>query len=365
MERKRENEEVEEDQPKKKIKTSDDEFGIIFHWGIYSVPAYDHSKSAKHRKVQNGSEWYMKRLNDTSTYRPTSGHLQTKKFHEENYGDRKYETFADDFTAEKWDPDEWMQLCKSIGATYVILTSKHHDGFCLFPTTTTSFNSTERGPERDLLAEFLSSARKFDLKVGIYYSWLQFDRTMTKAYMKDFVTPQIDELIKHKPDIFWFDGDWTCATNIANDTIVETVKKIRRKLPNIIINDRLGGSRELKDNRLKDTNFLGNADYRVYDDRAIPKETPKVPWEHINTIGYSWGRNRYTSADDYKSGEDLFKLYKQVRQKKGKFLLNLGPDYDGTLDPNEVKSLICFSELMHQYKGVPCDLSELKQKWFK
>lgn len=87
-------------------------FGIIFHWGIYSVPAFDDPKSASRRKTQNGSEWYLKRLmTQEGAYRPVSGWKETQAYHAEHYPEMKYEDFASQFSPTSWDPDTWMKLC--------------------------------------------------------------------------------------------------------------------------------------------------------------------------------------------------------------------------------------------------------------
>jgi len=102
------------------------EVGIIFHWGLYSVPCYDSVNSANRRKMQNGSEWYLKRLVEDSDFRPISGHKETKLFHEKNFSGMNYFDFANLFTCSSWDPDEWMQFCVDIGVTYVILTPRRY-----------------------------------------------------------------------------------------------------------------------------------------------------------------------------------------------------------------------------------------------
>lgn len=197
------------------------EIGVIFHWGIYSVPAYDTIVSAKRRRTQNGSEWYAKRLSEKGGFRPISGWKETQEYHKQKYGDAKYSAFADSFKAEKYNTvgdnkdvktanaitevDKWMLLAKSIGATYVILTSKHHDGFCLWPTSTTNFNSMKTGAKQDLLAIFKAAALRHNLKFGIYYSWSEFNIGCTKKYMDEVVKPQIKELIAYKADRWWFD----------------------------------------------------------------------------------------------------------------------------------------------------------------
>ena len=105
-----------------------------------------------------------------------------------------------------------------------------------------------------------------------------------------------------------------------------------------MINDRIPQN----DSKYDDLDFLGDATYRVYSDRCIPNDKPKVKWEHINTIGYSWRINKYQKTCDYKSGDELYKLYTKI-SIDGNFLINLRPNANGILDVNEVNSLIDFS----------------------
>ena len=318
-------------------------FGVIFHWGLYSVPSFAKVNESK-KQLNNGSEWYLKRLMEKGTFRPISGWKETQAYHKENFGDKTYEDFSNDFKAENWNPDEWMKLCKENGASYVILTSKHLDGFCLWDTKTTTYNSMNSGCKRDLIDLFAKSARKHELLFGIYYSWIEFGKGCTKKYIDNVISPQIDELTTYNPDIWWFDGDWSCTTKISNEFISNTCKKLKKYNPKVQINDRLGGRKELKEKR-ECLNYLGDATYRSYGDREIPKVCPEIPWEHINTIGYSWGRNKKQELKHYKTVEELLEIYKQVKELNGKFLLNLGPNSDGTLDEIEVKRLKEFGRL--------------------
>ena len=301
-----------------------DQFGIIFHWGLYSIPAYDVPKLIVKRKIQNGSEWYAKRLSETGKFRPVNGWKETQEYHKMNYPSLKYQDFAKEFdlTSKNCDIDNWMKLCKSINAEYVIITSKHHDGYCLFETKTTDYHS-----KRNIVKEFGIAAKKYKMKFGIYYSWYEFDQNPTKHYMDSIVISQINELLSYSPDIFWFDGDWIIKSQYAKKKIKNICKVLKKK--NIKFND-----------RVCDPN---NGSYKVFSDRFIPKEEIKEEWEHINTIGLSWG---YLQRDNiYKSSDQLLKLYKEVINKGGKFLLNLAPDKNGKIDINEEKIIKEFSDL--------------------
>lgn len=295
------------------------EFGIIFHWGLYSVPAYDSIKSARRRKLQNGSEWYLKRLTENGTYRPVSGHLETKDYHNKTWNNIDYYDFITHFNKDtkNWDPDKWMLYCKSIGAKYVILTSKHHDGFCLWNT-----KSTERKSTNNLLEKFGISAKKFGLKFGIYYSWGEFDISITKKYLET-IQIQINELLKFEPDLFWFDDNWDIKTQTATKTINSICEKIRKL--GIEINNRIPKNNE-------------NFDFKSFE-KHFPVEKDKK-WEYIDTVGYSWGRNKDQSLEDYKTSDDIKKLLEKAKKLGcSKFTLNLGPDSKGDFDPFEEKIL--------------------------
>jgi alpha-L-fucosidase len=309
-------------------------FGVMVHWGLYSVPAFDSVEIAMTRSIQNGSEWYLKRLSaEPGSFRPTSGWKETQAYHDREYGkDFKYEQFAEEFTTAscRCNFDEWMATFKTAGATYVVLTTKHHDGFCLWPTKTNSLCHDKR----NLVGDFCTAARKAGLKIGLYYSWTEFNRSATKVYVDSVMKPQIDELIQYKPDLFWFDGDWSCTTKYAQQGMDDCCTKIRKILPTCHINDRIGHKQE----RL-DRNYLGLSTYRTYDDRCTPLTKPDVPWERVDTIGYSWGRNRQQRPEHCKSVHDLRQMYRTCRSVGGRLLLNVGPNPDGSLDPLELEKL--------------------------
>lgn len=315
------------------------EIGLIFHWGLYSVPAYDCIQSVYKRKMKNGSEWYLKRLMESGTYRPISGWKETQEYHKNNYGNIDYYEFKNEFGKDVNEItfNKWMELAKQIGASYVILTAKHHDGFCLWNTET-----TDKKTEKDYVEMFKKSALKYNLKFGIYYSWSEFLISCNKKYVSEIICKQMDELEKYNPDIFWFDGQWSCKTQFCINKINDICNKIKINNPNIMINDRIPRN----DKKYDDLDFLGDATYRVYSDRCIPNDKPKVKWEHINTIGYSWGINKDQKTCDYKSGDELYKLYTKISSMDGNFLINLGPNANGTLDENEVNSLIDFSKMI-------------------
>jgi len=313
------------------------ELGLIFHWGLYSVPAFDSVVSARRRKTQNGSEWYYGRLiADINGFRPIAGSKETQQFHKQSYPDYSYDNFKQHFLTEPelWlqTVQQWMALAKEVGATYVILTAKHHDGYCLWPTNVEPHKQITT--KLDILGTFADAAMDHGLRFGIYYSWWEFNRNITKDYLNNVIIPEINELKQnYNPDIWWFDGHWKLESQIANSTVDAIVKDLRRFNPGVEINDRIV-------KKMDNPNVLGSATYRVYEDRTLPSETPLVPWEHINTLGLSWGLNlEQEEAKDYKTQKQIIDLRDKVFSLGGKLLLNLGPDANGNLDQNEVLSL--------------------------
>lgn len=200
----------------------DAKFGIFIHWGVYSVPAW--------RKVTSGlyasyAEWYYARVMDDTI---NGG----KAFHDRVYGkDFEYRDFGSMFKAELFDPDEWAQLFKRSGAKYIVLTSKHHDGYCLWDTESpykTNWNSMAIGPERDLVSELTSAVREQNLKMGLYYSIIEWETHTRKGeymiseknakkygipvekYVDEHLHLQLKELVNnYQPSLLFFDaGEW-------------------------------------------------------------------------------------------------------------------------------------------------------------
>ena len=273
-----------------------DQIGLIIHWGLYSIPAYDSVYSARQRTLQNGSEWYAERLSKTTSFPyPTSGSPQTQQFHK-----MRFPQIASyyDFQAH-WKPgdgdrlqwlqyaNEWARLVRRIGGSSLVLTAKHHDGFALWPTTIRPERSVLQTPcPWDLLADVKEACRQWGVKFGIYYSWGEFASgstpPSTNACMKHITPLQIRELQeRYQPDLFWWDGDWWCSSSTAFAAIMrEEVLRCKSKNPSLELNERMGRSN------------LDLATFRVFRDRTVMSNFSGGKWEHVNTIGNSWGYNR-------------------------------------------------------------------------
>jgi alpha-L-fucosidase len=191
-----------------------------------------------------------------------------------------------------------MTKCKHWGATYVILTAKHHDGFCLWPTKTSIPNvGHSSGSNRDIIGEFKAAAERAGLSFGLYFSWFEFGVSITKKYLNEIVLPQINELQAYQPAIWWFDGNWEIKSKYAERCILSICEELKRQ--GAQINDRVT-------RKTSPTTELGNASFRLFQDRCILESSPGIPWESIQSIGKSWGISKYHNR--YKSGSDLLSI---------------------------------------------------------
>ncbi|KAJ6618632.1 glycoside hydrolase superfamily [Mycena sp. CBHHK59/15] len=152
---------------------------------------------------------------------------------------------------------------------------------------------------------------------------------------------QVKELCDaYAPEIWWFDGHWAFRTHASVDAIDEALAYILARTPEAQINDRTGHTPALVASK-GDQDYMPPAStFRVYKDRAIPVVAPTVPWEHIGTVGNSWGRDRTQTKEVYKAGAELWEIEKKVEGMGGRVCWNLGPDADGGLDELEVASLM-------------------------
>ena len=160
-----------------------------------------------------------------------------------------------------------------------------------------------------------------------YEFWFEFGTPFTVDYFRNICVPQLNELLKYKPNHMWFDGDW----KITQKNIQKQIKLIVNMMTsnNIIVNDRIG------------KNNIGLASYRVFSDRYIPvsKLDDDIVWQHVNTIGYSWGYNKMQKSCHYKSKEEIYELHKNISKLGGMFLINIGPNENADIIKEEIDAL--------------------------
>ncbi len=293
-------------------------FGIFIHWGVYSVPAF--------APVGKYAEWYQHMLR----YNPDG---PVAKFQKEVYGNQSYYDLAKYFKAELFDPTAWANLIQKSGAKYVVLTSKHHDGFCLWPSKIGDrdwgfpWNSTEIGPKKDLVGEFFAAIRKTDVVPGLYYSLFEWYNPLFLKNRKEFAVrhtiPQMKDLINtYKPEVLWTDGDWDLKDTawhsmqflawLYNDSPVKN---------SIVTYDRWGAGDKFHHGGVYTPEYQPGVDLKGH------------YFEESQGMGYSYGYNRAENIEDYSTAQSLILELIDIVSRGGNFLLDIGPKADGTIPP--------------------------------
>lgn len=326
---------------------NDAKFGIFIHWGVFSVPAW---RTVDNTLFGSYAEWY---------YASVYGDYRNNDagFHDKHYGkDFLYRDFAPQFKAELFQPQEWAELFKASGAKYVVLTTKHHDGFCLWPTKNKhkqNWNSGDTGPKRDLLGDISHAVRDSGLKMGIYYSIIDWETNWThraesgyfvpqrdrekfgipeKDYPDEILIPQLKELVQnYQPSLIFSDGgEWDLSEEFSQTK--ELLAWLYNEASNkeeVVVNDRF----------CKD--MPGNhGDY--YSTEYNDKEGfgKHHPWEESRGIGKSYGFNRAEQLADYCTSQELIEQLIGIVSRGGNFLLNVGPTADGRIPTLQQERLL-------------------------
>ncbi|MES2463370.1 MAG: alpha-L-fucosidase [Armatimonadota bacterium] len=287
-------------------------FGMFIHWGVYSVPAGYY----QNKPIGGLGEWIM---NDASI--PVAD----------------YRRFAPQFTAAKYDPDSWVRLAKEAGMKYIVITSKHHDGFALFDSKASNWNVVKASPYgKDLLKPLAAACKKYGMKLGFYYSQAQdwvhpggaaFKAKWDKAQEGDFdryldqvAIPQMKEILSNYGPIsvLWFDTPASMTPERAARLL--PVLKLQ---PGIIVNNRLGGG------------FKG--DTETPEQRIPATGYADRDWETCMTLNNTWGFKK--DDNNWKSNETLIRNLVDIASKGGNYLLNVGPTSEGVIPQPSVNSL--------------------------
>ena len=313
----------------------DAKFGIFIHWGAYSVPAWGPRGSY--------AEWYDAYLNQRNS--------ATYNYHRDTYGtDYDYDRFMDDWKAERFNPDAWVDLFKDAGAKYFVLTSKHHEGMALWDTATSTRDAVDRGPRRDLAGALFEAAREDgSLKAGYYYSlyeWFNPNYTGRQPtnpytgetipyvgvepvddYVHDYMQPQIEELIdKYDPDILWCDGQWEKSAEYWDMAPVladyYNQAKNRENPKGVVVANRCKTRTGALDSHELD---FQTPEYTVKED------IDPVKWESSRGIAHSYGYNQNEPVEDYLTSDQLVDSLVDIVSKNGNLLLDVGPKGDGTI----------------------------------
>ena len=282
-------------------------FGMFIHWGLYSL--------------LGRGEWVM---------------------FQERIRAAEYAKLAGRFNPRKFDANAWARLAKSAGMKYMVLTSRHHDGFCLYDSKVSDFTSTETRAGRDFVAEYVKACRKAGLKVGLYYSLLDwrfpgyfnYKANLKNAYaMREQCHEQVRELMTNygKIDLLWYDGCWLNHDIATAETDWWQPKKLNRMVrklqPAIIINNRSGSEEDL------DT-----------PEQHVTASKPGRGWESCMTIADSCGWGYVKNSPNMKTVTQLLQNLVSAAAGEGNYLLNIGPKPDGTVRREEVVRLTAMGE---------------------
>ena len=306
-------------------------FGMFIHWGLYAVPAGEWQGETGH------AEWIR-----TTAQIP----LDT------------YDEFRQEFNPVKFDARKWVSMAKDAGMNYIVITSKHHDGFCLFDSDQTDFDIMSTPFKRDIMAELAEACREQGMKICWYYSIMDWHHpdylprrgweTKRSAEGADFdeyvayMKRQLKELITRYGDIgvLWFDGEWETTWNREYGFDLYTY--VRSLQPDIIINNRVGAGRSGMQGLNKEGEFAG--DFGTPEQQIPATGLPGEDWETCMTMNGHWGWNKHDH--NWKSSADLIRKLADIASKGGNFLLNVGPKADGTFPEESRERLRDIGEWM-------------------
>jgi alpha-L-fucosidase len=314
----------------------DARFGLFVHWGLYSVPAGTY----KGKRIDGIGEWIM-----NSAQIPAD----------------EYEKYADAFNPIGFDADEWVRLVKQAGMKYIVITSKHHDGFCLWDSKVTDWDIMDATPfKRDILAELAQACKKHKIKLCFYHSIMDWHHPDAQAafypnyndtkrsnpdferYVETYMKPQLAELLANYGPlgVLWFDGEWIKDwTEPQGKALYAYLRGLQSDL---IINNRVGKGRKGMEGLNKNDEYAG--DFGTPEQQIPAAGLPGVDWETCMTMNDTWGFKAYD--DNWKSSEDLIQKLVDVASKGGNFLLNVGPTPEGLIPRPSIQRLKAMGDWM-------------------
>jgi alpha-L-fucosidase len=310
-------------------------FGMFIHWGPYAVPAGEYQGET----VRGIGEWIM---NTAQIPIP------------------EYETYAASFDPVLFDAREWVRIAQDAGMRYIIITSKHHDGFGIWDSEVSDYDITDASPfGRDILRELKEAADQAHLRLGFYHSIMDWHHPDAQGphyptyntgeksnpnfprYLEEYLRPQVTELVsEYDPAVLWFDGEW--IPEWTHEMGLDMYNHVRALKPDILINNRVDKGRQ-------GMQGMTRTDQRYAGDFGTPEQeilqgTSTLDWESCMTMNDTWG---YKKADDnWKSAETLIHNLVDIAAKGGNYLLNVGPTAEGLIPEPSVERLAEMGEWM-------------------
>lgn len=312
-----------------------DGFGMFIHWGAYAVPGGIH----KGKEIAGIGEWIM-----------NHGQIPIKE----------YEEYVRQFNPVKFDAEEWVDIAKNAGIKYIVITSKHHDGFCLWDSEITEYDIMDFSPfKRDILGELSEACQKAGIKLCFYHSIMDWHHPDAQgvnypkynddasfnprfsSYRDNYMLPQLEELItKYDPGVLWFDGEW--IKNWTEPQGKDLYNFCRKLKPDLIINNRVGKGRKGRQGMNKAGEFAG--DFGTPEQEILEKGSSEIDWESCMTMNRTWGYKK--NDNDWKSAKTLIHNLVDIAAKGGNYLLNVGPTGEGEIPEPSVERLKEIGEWM-------------------
>jgi alpha-L-fucosidase len=318
----------------------DARFGMFIHWGLYAVPAGDYNG----KRTKEIGEWIMSWANIPRA---------------------QYEQFAPRFDPEKFDAAEWVRTAKDAGMKYIVITSKHHDGFSMFDSAVTRYDIVDATPfKKDPMRALADECKRQGLKFAFYYSIMDWhhpsqyvdapdkDPTAGNGQTKmregkkpeyvEYMKAQLKELVtKYDPAVLWFDGEWVdWWTEEDGRDLYNYVRSLK---PGILINNRVGkGRKGMEGLNKSDRVYAG--DFGTPEQQIPASGLPGVDWESCMTMNDTWGFKSYD--DNWKSSERLIRNLVDIVSKGGNYLLNVGPTAEGLIPAASVERLGAIGQWM-------------------
>jgi len=298
-------------------------FGMFIHWGVYSVPAGTY----KGKRVRGIGEWIMSRAR-----------IPVKE----------YEEFARQFNPVKYDAEEWTRIAAEAGMKYMVITSKHHDGFCLWDSKVSDYDVMDAAPfKRDILKELAGACATRGVRLCFYHSTMDWHHPDAKGasfpkYRDEYLKPQLRELLTgYGPiGVLWFDGEWIKEwTEPQGRDLYDFCRELQ---PGIIVNNRVGKGRKGMQGMSKGKEYAG--DFGTPEQQIPPKGLPGLDWETCMTMNDTWGYKSYDHK--WKSAPDLIRKLVDIVSKGGNFLLNVGPTAEGLIPAPSVERLAAIGRWM-------------------
>ncbi len=321
--------------------------GIFVHWGLYSVPGWaplvhpGHDFYSQDYITHNPyAEWYLNSMRLDGS--------PTQAYHREHYdADYDYYNFAPIFNREtqKWNPDSWAKIFRRAGAKYVVLTTKHHDGFTLWPSSVPNptLPRDRQHAARDLVGELSMAVRKQGLRMGLYYSggydWTFLPGPIRTAADYEKVKPETEEygkyvdahyrelIARYRPDVLWNDIDYPKSGHP-----LQIMAEYYNAVPDGVIDDRFG---------------IKHSDFKSPEYETLDKISP-IKWEECRGLGRSFGYNRAEGEAETIAPDELIYLLVDIVSKNGNLLLDVGPEADGTIPPVQMSRLEALGSWLRQ-----------------